>query len=260
MIPPEHATQEVPARPLSAGAQGHPAPDAAARLIVALDFPAAAEALAFVDRLDGSCRWFKVGLELYLAAGNSIVETLKNRGFSIFLDLKLHDIPNTVAGAVRSVAGLGADLLTVHAGGGPAMLTAAAETAARMKTAPQLLAVTVLTSMDASQLTAIGIDSSPAAQALRLAKVAHASGIRGLVCSPEEAPQMRTELPGSILVTPGIRPAGAEIGDQKRIATPASALAAGADYLVVGRPITRAENPAATALSILKEISTQIAE
>ncbi len=245
------APQEAPAR---LNAQGR-FTAAADKLIVALDFPDAAQALALVDRLEGRCRWFKVGLELYLSAGNSIVLALKKRHFSVFLDLKLHDIPNTVAGAVRSVAGLGADLLTVHASGGPAMLSAAAEAVAGLPNAPRLLAVTVLTSMDAVQLSATGITTSPAEQALRLARVAHAAGIQGLVCSPEEAAQMRREHPSSILVTPGIRPAGASIGDQKRVATPAAALAAGADYLVVGRPITQAADPLAAAEAVLSEIA-----
>lgn len=232
-----------------------PARDPADKLIVALDFPDAPQALALVDRLDGRCRWFKVGLELYLAAGNSVVLELKRRHFRVFLDLKLHDIPNTVAGSVRSVAGLGADMLTVHAGGGPAMLAAAAGAAAGLSQAPRLLAVTVLTSMDVGQLKATGVSASPAEQALRLARVARSSGIQGLVCSPEEAAMMRRELPGSILVTPGIRPAGAAVGDQKRVATPAAALAAGADFLVVGRPITQAEDPVKAADAILREIA-----
>jgi orotidine-5'-phosphate decarboxylase len=253
MTPSEHVPQEAPAR---YNAQGRSASEPADKLIVALDFPDAPHALALVDRLEGRCRWFKVGLELYLAAGNSIVETLKRRGFSVFLDLKLHDIPNTVAGAVRSVAGLGVDLLTVHASGGPAMLAAASEAAAGIPKAPRLLAVTVLTSMDAGQLTATGITVSPAEQALRLARIAHGAGIHGLVCSPEEASQMRRELPDSILVTPGIRPAGATVGDQMRVATPAAALAAGADYLVIGRPITRDENPLVAFEDILTETST----
>jgi orotidine-5'-phosphate decarboxylase len=251
MTPSARVPQEAPAR---SDAQGRPAREAADKLIVALDFPDVAQALALVDQLEGRCRWFKVGLELYLSAGNSVVSALKERGFSVFLDLKLHDIPNTVAGAVRSVAGLGADLLTVHASGGPAMLAAAADAAAAMPKAPRLLAVTVLTSMDAMQLAATGIPDSPALQALRLARVAHAAGIRGLVCSPEEAAQMRRELPDSVLVTPGIRPAGSAVGDQKRVATPALALAAGADYLVVGRPITQAEKPLLAAEAILREI------
>jgi orotidine-5'-phosphate decarboxylase len=225
------------------------------KLIVALDFPDAAQALALVDRLEGRCKWFKVGLELYISAGNSMINALKKRDFKVFLDLKLHDIPNTVGGAVRSARVLGADMLTVHASGGPAMLSAAAEAAAGLPEPPRLLAVTVLTSMDVAQLAATGIPRTPAEQALRLAKMAHAAGIQGLVCSPEEATQMRRELPDSVLVTPGIRPAGTAIGDQKRIATPAAALKAGADYLVVGRPITQAENPAGAAEAILQEIA-----
>jgi orotidine-5'-phosphate decarboxylase len=253
MTPSEQVPQEAPARHT---AQGRPNPNRtpADKLIVALDFPDAKQALALVDCLDGQCRWFKVGLELYLAAGNSIVETLKRRGLSVFLDLKLHDIPNTVAGAVRSVSGLGVDMLTVHASGGPVMLAAAADAAARQPIAPRLLAVTVLTSLDQAQLSAVGIDASPAEQAFRLAKVAHAAGIQGLVCSPEEAAEMRRELPQSVLVTPGIRPAGVAVGDQKRIATPAAALASGADYLVIGRPITQAADPAAALPAILEQM------
>lgn len=253
MTPSEQVPLEAPAR---STAQGRPDPNRtpADKLIVALDFPDAQQALALVDGLNGLCRWFKVGLELYLTAGNSFVETLKGRGFSVFLDLKLHDIPNTVAGAVRSVSGLGVDMLTVHASGGPVMLAAAADAAVGQPNAPRLLAVTVLTSMDQAQLSAVGIDASPAEQALRLAKVAHTVGIQGLVCSPEEAPQMRRELPASVLVTPGIRPEGAAIGDQKRIATPAAALASGADYLVIGRPITHASEPVEAAVDILQQM------
>jgi orotidine-5'-phosphate decarboxylase len=224
-------------------------------LIVALDFPGTEQALSLVDRLEGTCQWFKVGLELYLAAGNQIVRALKERGFSVFLDLKLHDIPNTVAGAVRSVTPLGADLLTVHALGGPEMLKAAAEAAASSPGAPQLLAVTVLTSMDRTQLAAMGISETPADSALRLARMANGCGIGGFVCSPEEAAGMRAALPGAVLVTPGIRPAGASLGDQKRVATPAAAIAAGATYLVVGRPITQAHDPQQAVCHILDEIA-----
>jgi orotidine-5'-phosphate decarboxylase len=231
------------------------AAEARERLIVALDFPAASQALAFVDRLEDTCQWFKVGLELYLGAGGSIVETLRSRGYSVFLDLKFHDIPNTVAGAVRSVAPLGAQLLTVHASGGPAMLAAAAEAAVSHSNPPKLLAVTVLTSMDQGQLTATGIEASPSEQAKLLAGMAWASGIHGFVCSPEEAAGLRAALPDSTLVTPGIRPAGSTRGDQSRIATPSAALAAGADYLVVGRPITQAANPVEAARAILEEMS-----
>jgi orotidine-5'-phosphate decarboxylase len=228
--------------------------EARERLIVALDFPDGASALAFVERLDGACRWFKVGLELFLAAGGSIVETLRGKGYSVFLDLKFHDIPNTVASAVRSVGPLGAELLTIHASGGPAMLAAAAEAAAKLPDPPQLLAVTVLTSIDQAHLAASGVARTPAQQALLLAQMAFAQGIGGFVCSPEEASGLRSTLPGAVLVTPGIRPAGSASGDQKRVATPAAALAAGANYLVVGRPITQASDPSQAARAILDEM------
>ena len=224
------------------------------RLAVALDFPAAKAALDLVDQLSGTCQWFKVGMELYYAAGNPLVETLRNRGFNVFLDLKLHDIPNTVAGGVRSAAQAGASLLTIHASGGPAMMAAAAEAAAAPGS-PRLLAVTVLTSMDAAQLSAAGVHSTPAEQVLRLAKLAQRSGINGLVSSAEEVGTLRAELGSdALLVIPGIRPAGSEIGDQKRIATPRAAIERGASMLVVGRPVTQAANPAEAAEAILKEI------
>jgi orotidine-5'-phosphate decarboxylase len=229
------------------------------RLAVALDLPNEHEALKLVDRLGQTCQWFKVGMELYYAAGNSIVHQLRNRGFSVFLDLKLHDIPNTVAGAVRSAAQAGASLLTIHASGGAAMMSAAAE-AASAPGSPRLLAVTVLTSMDANQLAGIGITASPAEQVLRLAKLAQASGIDGMVCSAEEVATVRRETgPNTLLVIPGIRPTGSAVqgvfgDDQKRIATPAQAIANGASMLVVGRPITRAHDPAGAAQAILQEI------
>ena len=228
--------------------------DSKERLAVALDFPSAREALGLVDRLEQTCRWFKVGMELYYAAGNPLVHQLRDRGFNVFLDLKLHDIPNTVAGAVRSATHAGASLLTVHAGGGPAMLSAASAVA-QAPGSPRLLAVTVLTSMDSAQLQAVGIDASPADQVLRLAKLARASGIDGMVCSAEEVSLLRAELgPDVLLVTPGIRSAGAATGDQKRISTPALAVSRGASMLVVGRPITQSPDPAAAAQSILEEI------
>lgn len=227
-------------------------------LAVALDVPDASAALDLVDRLEGTCRWLKVGMELYYAAGNSLVERLRQRGYSIFLDLKLHDIPNTVAGAVRSVTSVGAELLTVHSSGGGAMLRAAAE-AAQAPGSPKLIAVTVLTSMDAMELTSVGVSASPAEQALRLAKLAASSGMDGMVCSAEEVGSLRTEIgPEAILVVPGIRPAGASVDDQRRIATPDDAIARGASLLVVGRPITRAAEPAAAASAILKEIESSL--
>ncbi len=225
------------------------------RLIVALDFPDARQALDLVDALGDACQWFKVGLELYLATGNRLIADLRNRGFDVFLDLKLHDIPNTVASAVHTAKAAGASLLTIHASGGAAMMTAAAQ-AASAPGSPRLLAVTVLTSMDAAELTGIGITDTPAAQALRLAKLARACGINGMVCSSEEVASLRAELgPEALLVIPGIRPAGTAVNDQKRVATPGSAIAAGASMLVVGRPITRADNPMAAARAILDEIA-----
>lgn len=231
------------------------------RLIVALDFPSAGQALAHVDQLEGRALWFKVGLELYLAAGPGIIATLREQGFRVFLDLKLHDIPNTVAGAVRSISSFGADLLTLHAAGGEAMLQAAAEAAAARPHAPQLLAVTVLTSMDASQLYGIGISDTPAAQVLRLARLAMNAGIPGLVCSTEEVSGLRVDLGQfPLLVVPGIRPAGAAAGDQRRTAAPGAAIAAGASMLVVGRPITQSLDPAATVDAILVEMTAEMTE
>ncbi len=201
----------------------------------------------------------KVGLELFTASGPGIVEELASRGCSVFLDLKFHDIPNTVAGAVRSGASLGARLMTLHALGGPAMLTAAREALAGMPNPPELLAVTVLTSMDAAQLNAIGIELPPAAQVERLARMGIGAGLRGFVCSPEEVGTLRGLTgPDGVLVIPGIRPAGAAAGDQKRISTPADALHNGASYLVVGRPITQSPDPASAADAILREMAQAI--
>jgi orotidine-5'-phosphate decarboxylase len=225
------------------------------RLAVALDVPDATIAFGMVDRLEGTCRWLKIGMELYYAAGNSLVEALRGRGFSIFLDLKLHDIPNTVAGAVRSATVAGAELLTVHASGGGVMLQAAAE-AAQAPDSPRLIAVTVLTSMDAAELASVGVSASPVEQALRLARLAKESGIDGMVCSAEEVSSLRQEIgPEAFLVIPGIRPAGASKDDQQRIATPGDAISRGASMLVVGRPITLASNPADAARAVLAEIA-----
>ena len=226
------------------------------RLIVALDVPDARAASLLVDRLDDTCTWFKVGLELFVGAGPAVLEPILRRGYSVFLDLKLHDIPNTVAGAVRSAASLGARMLTVHAGGGPAMLQAAQEAVSAFSNGPQLLAVTVLTSMDEMQLKAVGAEHSPAEQVELLARMGMNCGIRGFVCSPQEVGTLRSMTgPEGTLVIPGIRPAGGTVGDQKRIATPAEALRSGASYLVVGRPITQAADPAAAAEAILTEMA-----
>jgi orotidine-5'-phosphate decarboxylase len=230
------------------------------RLIVALDVPTEDAALSLAGKLEDQCQWFKVGLELYIAAGPAIVEKLASKGHSVFLDLKLHDIPNTVASAVRSAASLGASMLTIHAAGGPAMLAAAREALTGMAAPPQLLAVTVLTSMDQLQLSAIGVPSAPDKQVALLAQLGLDAGIHGFVCSPHEVAALR-RLTGSdgVLVTPGIRPAGADKGDQQRIATPTTALEQGASYLVIGRPITQAPDPALAAEAILMEIAEALA-
>ena len=257
--PPTSPAQPVPAQTAPATAQ-KPATAAAAaaaqeRLIVALDFPDSGTALACADKLAGSISWFKVGLELYLASGESVVRELKRRGHSVFLDLKLHDIPNTAAAAVRSLARLEPDLLTVHAAGGRAMLNAAAEAARSLPHPPRLLAVTVLTSVDALALAETGVPAPPVEQVLRLARLAAECGIDGMVCSAAEAAALHSALPKALLVTPGIRPAGSDAGDQKRIATPQFALAAGANMLVIGRPITTAPDPKAAAQAILSDMA-----
>jgi orotidine-5'-phosphate decarboxylase len=232
-----------------------PTEDARERLIVALDVPTAGAAIDLVDRLENSCRWFKVGLELFVAAGPAILEKLTERGHSVFLDLKFHDIPNTVAGAVRSASGWGVRMMTVHALGGPAMLSAARAALEEVPNPPELLAVTILTSMDGAQLSAVGLGDSAPKQVERLARVGLEAGIGGFVCSPQEVGSLRLlGGPNALLVTPGIRPAGGAAEDQKRIATPAEALRQGASHLVVGRPITQASNPAEAAESILAEM------
>jgi orotidine-5'-phosphate decarboxylase len=234
--------------------------EARKRLIVALDVSSAAAAEDLVKRLEGECKWFKVGLELFAAAGPAVVETLTARGHPVFLDLKFHDIPNTVAGAVRAAAALGVRMMTVHAAGGPEMLAAARTALDGVADPPQLLAVTVLTSMDAAQLNATGVKRSPAEQVELLARMGWEAGIRGFVCSPQEVTAVRALTgAGGVLVVPGIRPAGADTGDQKRMATPADALCAGASYLVVGRPITQAPDPAEAAEAILQEMAEAIA-
>ena len=250
----------APASPFSIDLpQASPIAEARKRLIVALDVPDAASAAALTARLEDTCQWFKVGLELFVAAGPAVLEPLLKRGHSVFLDLKFHDIPNTLTGAVRNAAALGVHMITVHATGGPAMLAAACAALDGLPNPPQLLAVTVLTSMDAAQLDAIGLDHSPATQVEILARMALAQGIHGFVCSPREVATLRAFTgPKGVLVTPGIRPAGASTLDQKRIATPAEALRSGASYLVVGRPITQASNPAAAAEAILKEMATAL--
>lgn len=226
-----------------------------ARLILPLDFPSADEAFGMVDRLGERADFFKVGLELYTRSGPSVVQELKRRGKDVFLDLKLHDIPNTVAGGVRAASDLGVDLLTVHTAGGEAMLAAAAEAAWG---GIRLLGVTILTSMSPATLEGVwGREiRSVRDEVGRLTDLALEQGMHGVVSSPLEASGIRRRVPESFLVvTPGIRPAGSDKGDQSRVATPADAVSAGADYLVVGRPITRAPDPRAALHAVLDEIA-----
>jgi orotidine-5'-phosphate decarboxylase len=226
------------------------------RVIVALDFAAADEALTFAARVQPqSCR-LKVGKELFTATGPALVEELVHRGFDIFLDLKFHDIPNTVAGACKAASQLGVWMLNVHALGGRAMLEAARDAVAGAVRRPQLIAVTLLTSMAAKEMKEVGIEGEPAAAALRLAKLAQASGLDGVVCSAQEAALLKRECGEKFcLVTPGIRSAARAKDDQQRVMTPAAAVAAGADYLVIGRPVTQAPDPVAALDAINREIA-----
>ena len=224
------------------------------RLIVALDTADVARAAGWAAAVGPHCGMFKLGLEFFLANGAAGVRAIAGR--PIFLDLKLHDIPNTVAGATRAVLPLEPRMLTVHAAGGAAMIAAAREAAeAGGANRPMILAVTVLTSLTAGDLAATGVPDQPAAQVLRLARLAVDAGADGLVCSPLEVAMLRQELGRSpVLVVPGIRPAGSAVGDQARVTTPEAALAAGADQIVVGRPITAAPDPGQAAASIAAAI------
>ena len=224
------------------------------RLIVALDYPAREPALLLVDSLGDEVLWYKVGLELYLAEGARVVEELRGRGKHVFLDLKLHDIPNTVAGAVRSAGHTGADLLTVHAMGGPAMVQAAVTAAAETSPGLKVLAVTVLTSMNVQQLRATGSYLSPERRVRRLANMAMLANAHGVVCSPQEVGALREIVFPKITVVPGIRPEGAAADDQSRTATARQATLDGASMLVVGRPITRAADPLHAARTLLLEM------
>jgi orotidine-5'-phosphate decarboxylase len=229
------------------------------RLIVALDLEAD-DAIATARELAGVVRWVKVGMTLFYEEGPFIVERMLDLGFDVFLDLKLHDIPHQVQSAAERVARLGVGMLTVHASGGAPMIQAAArgarEGAARAGVeAPSLLAVTVLTSMDDATLATVGVERTAAAQVPLLAKLARGAGADGIVCSPQESAAMRGLLGAdALIVTPGVRPAWAEAGDQSRIATPAGALTAGSSHLVVGRPITEAADPAEAAVTIISEM------
>jgi orotidine-5'-phosphate decarboxylase len=224
------------------------------RLIAAIDTAELDRASALVRELAPHCGLVKLGLEFFLRHGPAGF-TAAAQGNPVFLDLKLHDIPNTVAGAVRSLLPLGADMLTIHAGGGAKMIAAAAEAARKASWRPKILAVTVLTSLDAAGLAEIGVAGGPAQQVLRLARVALENGADGLVCSAHEISLIRDAFGAKpILVVPGIRPAGAAQGDQARVMTPEAAIAAGADYIVVGRPIIEAVSPGNAAAAIAAAI------
>ena len=234
--------------------------DARERVIVAIDC-GRERALELADALSGHACWLKVGMTLFYAEGPAIVREMRKRGFKVFLDLKLHDIPHQVRGAAEAAASTGADLLTVHGLGAGPMMAAAVEGAAAAAgdgERAKVIAVTVLTSMDQQALESIGVDAPVADEADRLARLARDNGIDGVVCSPQEATRMR-ELLGedALIVTPGVRPAGAALGDQSRVATPAAAIAGGASHIVVGRPITSADDPVTAFVAIVAELVEQ---
>lgn len=225
-------------------------------LIVALDFPSDKQALSFIEPLSPEDCILKIGLQLYVAAGPDFVKLLVNKGFKVFLDLKFHDIPNTVAGACKSAADLGVWMINVHASGGPVMLEAAANSLANYQVSPLLIGVTVLTSMNQAQLAATNVKQTPEMQVKHLASLCANAGLAGVVCSALEVELLRKERGDDfVLVTPGIRPEGSDPGDQQRVMTPAQAKLAGSSYLVVGRPITEANDP----LSVIKSINRSIA-
>ena len=228
-----------------------------ARVIVALDFDDAAKAMALVDQLDPAACKLKVGKEMFTLFGPELVKSLIAKGFDIFLDLKFHDIPNTVAKACKAAAEMGVWMVNVHASGGMEMMKAA-KNAIAGSSHPQtkLIAVTVLTSMDQAQLNDVVPEVSPAEQVKKLAQLTADSGLDGVVCSAKEAVMLReTHNDEFLLVTPGIRPAGADVGDQKRVMTPVDAIDAGVSYLVMGRPITQAENPLAALQSVNQSLA-----
>ena len=226
------------------------------KIIVALDYEKEAEALALVDQIDPSLCRLKVGKEMFTTLGINFVKQLHQRNFDVFLDLKYHDIPNTVARAVRSAADLGVWMVDLHASGGLRMMEEAKKILEPYgKDAPLLIAVTVLTSMEDLDLLQIGINASPMEQVLRLAHLTQRAGLDGVVCSPQEVEILRNACGEDFkLVTPGIRPIGADFGDQRRVMTPTAAIRAGSDYLVIGRPITKADNPA----EVLRSINASI--
>ena len=228
-----------------------------AELIVALDVDNRAEAVERVKSIGDAVGFYKIGLELFTAEGPDVVKAVKDLGKRVFLDLKLHDIPRTVERAVKAGGSLGVDLMTIHSVGGKAMIKAAADAAAEFgSNAPRILAVTVLTSLDQSDLEDVGIAGrTPAMQVSAMAPFAVENGAHGLVCSPKEVGSLSAALKaGTLFITPGVRPAGAAVGDQKRVATPADAVRDGATHLVVGRPILAAEDPVAAAIAIRQEM------
>jgi orotidine-5'-phosphate decarboxylase len=231
----------------------------ASRIIVALDFPAQTQALALLDGLSpGDCR-VKIGKELFTRAGPALLEQVVGRGFDVFLDLKYHDIPNTVAAACDAAADLGVWMVNVHAGGGRKMMQAAAERLAARSERPLLIGVTILTSLGQDDIAEIGYRGTPQDNVLRLAALAEACGLDGVVCSPREVAALREQRGQAFqLVTPGVRPAGAALDDQKRVMTPGEAIAAGASYLVVGRPITAAAEPRARLAAINAEVAAAV--
>ncbi len=225
------------------------------RLIVALDVPGAAQALRLVQSIGEAATTYKVGKQLFTAEGPQVIRDLVSSGRKVFLDLKFHDIPNTVASAVKSAAELGVSMLTVHASGGSKMLRAAAQAAGQAPSQPLVLAVTVLTSLSDADLLEIGVSGNVLSQVLRLGALARSAGCGGLVASAREAAELRRELgEGFAIMTPGVRPAGAAAGDQARVTTPCDAIAAGATHLVVGRPIIEAADPLQAAKGIVAEI------
>lgn len=228
-----------------------------AELIVALDVDNRSEAIKKIQEIGDAVDFYKIGLELFTAEGPDVVKAVKDLGKKVFLDLKLHDIPRTVERAVKSGGKLGVDLMTIHSVGGKAMIRAAADAAAEFgEQGPKILAVTVLTSLDQGDLADVGIiNRTPAEQVSAMAAFAVANGAHGLVCSPKEVGALSSSLPqGTLFITPGVRPLGSAVGDQKRVATPADAVRDGATHLVVGRPILAADDPVAAALQIRAEM------
>lgn len=224
-------------------------------IIVALDYPCLADAVALAQQLDPASVRLKVGKELFTREGPAVVEALQKLGFELFLDLKFHDIPNTVAGALKSAAALGVWMVNVHASGGRRMMEAASEALAGSRTRPLLTAVTVLTSMSDQDLAEIGISVPAAEQVRRLALLAKDCGVDGVVCSAQEAPMLVQACGADFLkVTPGIRPAGSDAGDQRRIVTPPQALELGVSHMVIGRPITGAASPTQAVAEILQSL------